>query len=303
MLHVVVLLLMLCVTYVYLHFSVRKRISLEKHAIITGCGNGLGYHLMKQLILKGIFVHGIDIDDSSFAELEKMHGIKCQLYKNDCADRESFRSLILNILSRSEISLIINNAGIVYPSSSFDFDEHLIEKSFQVNVFPHFILNKLAISHHFQSHRSYSLNIVTIASTVGHFGASFACSYSATKHALVGYHESLRRELKNELKTKYSPVHTLIVCPYTLDTKMFKAAAPAKWPFNYLIPIQNVQYVCTRIIDALERRKEELYFPCYMKWLPLIIRIAPCYWSDIIFNFSGGNHSLHPMLHKSISKS
>ena len=58
--------------------------------------------------------------------------------------------------------------------------------------------------------------IVVVSSIAGTFGFFLRSSYSAAKHALHGYFESLR--LENEKKG----ISVLMVCPGKIKTSLFK---------------------------------------------------------------------------------
>lgn len=62
-------------------------------------------------------------------------------------------------------------------------------------------------------------HLVSIASLAGLGGAPKLTDYCASKFAAVGLEESLRLELKT--KGNWG-VHSTIVCPYYIDTGMFK---------------------------------------------------------------------------------
>ena len=62
-------------------------------------------------------------------------------------------------------------------------------------------------------------HIVSVASIAGLFGTPGLCDYCASKFAVVGFDESLRNEL---LHTGKTGVKTTLVCPYYINTGMFK---------------------------------------------------------------------------------
>lgn len=70
-------------------------------------------------------------------------------------------------------------------------------------------------------------------------------SYCASKHALLGFHNSLRVELK---LTK-SPIKTTFIAPWAVDTGMFKGF---KSTIDTLIPILSEEKVAREIINAIE---------------------------------------------------
>lgn len=67
--------------------------------------------------------------------------------------------------------------------------------------------------------------------------------YAASKWAATGWSDSVRIELE-EMK---SNVHVTIVTPYYINTGMFDGVK------SRIIPILKPEYVCRRIIRAIER--------------------------------------------------
>lgn len=62
-------------------------------------------------------------------------------------------------------------------------------------------------------------HLVSIASLAGLGGAPRLTDYCASKFAAVGLEESIRLELKTSEKWG---VHSTVVCPFYIDTGMFK---------------------------------------------------------------------------------
>ena len=60
--------------------------------------------------------------------------------------------------------------------------------------------------------------IVSINSMLGLMGLNGVADYSASKHALIGYMESLQMEMKRDPQNR---VRMLQVHPYLVDTEMF----------------------------------------------------------------------------------
>uniref|UniRef100_A0A8C9G1Q4 Uncharacterized protein n=1 Tax=Pavo cristatus TaxID=9049 RepID=A0A8C9G1Q4_PAVCR len=62
-------------------------------------------------------------------------------------------------------------------------------------------------------------HIVTVASSLGLFSTAGVEDYCASKFGAVGFHESLSHELKAAEK---DGIKTTLVCPYLVDTGMFR---------------------------------------------------------------------------------
>ena len=87
-------------------------------------------------------------------------------------------------------------------------------------------------------------HIVTIASVAGTIGVCGLVDYCASKFGAVGFDESLRMELR----TLKSRVRTTCICPYYIDTGMFKGV---KTRFSIFLPIMKEDYVVNRILNAI----------------------------------------------------
>ena len=127
-------------------------------------------------------------------------------------------------------------------------------------------------------------HVVTIASAAGVVGTSRLVDYCASKHAAVGFDESLRLELRR-LGTK---VTTTVVCPFYISTGMFEGV---KTRFRLLLPILTPEYAVDRILDAIRRNRPRLIMPrlVYVTWLG---RLLPVRLFDAIMEFLGVNRSM-----------
>ena len=65
-------------------------------------------------------------------------------------------------------------------------------------------------------------HIVTIASCAGLFGVPGLADYCSSKFAAVGFDETLRLEM---VALKKTGVRTTVVCPYYINTGMFKGVS------------------------------------------------------------------------------
>ena len=102
-----------------------------------------------------------------------------------------------------------------------------IEATFDINVLSLFWTGKAFLPSMIQRNRGH---IVTIASASGLIGVARLADYASSKWAAVGFDESLRAEL-----SKVAPgVMTTVVCPFYINTGMFRGVR-SRFPF--LLPI------------------------------------------------------------------
>jgi len=113
----------------------------------------------------------------------------------------------------NKIDILINNAGVNQRSEALETDPDVERNIMEINFFGHVKLAK-AVSKIMQEQKSGK--IVIIDSIVGKFGLPWLSSYSASKHALKGYFESLRYEVEKH------GIKVLIVYPGFIATDIDK---------------------------------------------------------------------------------
>lgn len=128
-------------------------------------------------------------------------------------------------------------------------------------------------------------HIVTIASAAGLLGVNKQTDYSASKHAAIGFTESLRVELK---KTGYPGVRTTIVEPFYVNTGMFEGV---KTRFPRVLPILDQDEVTDRIVKAIQKNRQELKMPFIVNLVP-VLRLLPVDTFDRLADFFGINASM-----------
>ena len=76
-----------------------------------------------------------------------------------------------------------------------------------------------------------------------------ASAYSASKHAIYGYMNSLRYELKQHKKS----LTISIACPYAINTGLFRGFK------SYAFSVLDENYVGKRIVSEFIKKKEVCY--------------------------------------------
>ena len=107
--------------------------------------------------------------------------------------------------------------------------------------------------------------------------------YCSAKFAAVGLEESLRLELDFD---GYNGMHSTIVCPFFMNTRMFKGVV------SNIIPILRVEYVSKVIISAVLSNKEMVVIPQYFYLLIAIKSVLPIKAYYRAFSVLGFNHSM-----------
>lgn len=79
-------------------------------------------------------------------------------------------------------------------------------------------------------------HIVNVASSVAVTPGIKVSEYVGSKHAIYGFHECLR----NELRFNKQNIYTTIICPFVVNTGMFKGF---KTTMEFLFPVLDERYV------------------------------------------------------------
>ncbi|WP_152348696.1 SDR family oxidoreductase [Brevibacterium sp. CFH 10365] len=179
------------------------------------------------------------------------------------------------------IDVLINCAGIVTGKKLLEVDEAAVRRVYDVNTFALYWTTRAFLPGMIERDRG---SVVTIASAAGLTGVARQTDYSASKWAAVGFTESLR----GELRADGSRVNTLAVCPFYINTGMFKGV---QTKFPRLLPILEENDVSTRVLDAVESGREQLVMPSLVRWVPGV-RLLPTRAFDRVMDFLGVNQTM-----------
>jgi all-trans-retinol dehydrogenase (NAD+) len=180
-----------------------------------------------------------------------------------------------------DVDVVINNAGIVSGAFLTELTPQQIERTFGVNVLSLYWVTRAFLPGMVQRQRGH---IVTIASAAGFVGVAKQTDYSASKHAAVGFAESLRAELR----ASAPKLRTTLVCPYYINTGMFDGVSTR---VPWLLPILDEQDVATKTLDAIERDRPLLAMPWAVRFLPPL-RVVPMFVFDKLMDALGVNHTM-----------
>lgn len=256
-----------------------------RHVVVTGGASGIGRLMARALAGRGARVSVWDVDraklDAIVAELanaaEPARGFRCDVSRRE----EVYRVATETVGAAGDVDILINNAGIVSGRSFLELPDEKIEATFAINTLSLFWATKAFLPRMIERDRGH---VVTIASASALVGVAKLADYAASKWAAMGFDESLRVELR-----RIAPrIQTTVVCPYYIDTGMFRGV---KSRFPWLLPILDENRVAARIVRAIERDERRLLMPPAVHLLPLL-RMLPVGAFDWITSLLGVNASM-----------
>ncbi len=232
---------------------VRRRLPLAgRIVLVTGAGSGIG-----RLMALGAAERGAarvlvwDRDEAAalaVAQEATSRGAQGVAERIDVTDAAAVAAAAERA---GEVDVAVNNAGVVTGARLEDATEEGIRRTFEVNALAPYWLTRAVLPGMRARGRGA---IVTVASAAGLVGVARQTDYSASKHAAVGFAESLGAELRKE----GSPVTSLVACPYYVSTGMFdgvRTRIPA------LLPILRPEAVADAVLDAVEAGRRRLLLP------------------------------------------
>lgn len=170
-----------------------------KTVLITGAGSGFGLITSVHLAKSGFHVIATVRDINRAGELRrhaKAHHVEDQLviWQMDITKEEEVLTVKRQVEERYEgLDILINNAGYAQGG----FFENLSMKEwhiqFETNLFGHIFVTKTFLP---LMKKNKAGKIINLSSISGFFGFPGLSPYVASKHALEGWSESLRLELK-----------------------------------------------------------------------------------------------------------
>jgi short-subunit dehydrogenase len=221
--------------------------------LLTGAGSGIGQSLALALGASGarLVLVGRNITrlDETVRQITAGGGTASAL-AHDLGDPEGHERLVQSTVSRlGGIDLLINNAGI---SGFCEFSREnpaVIDEIININIAAPLLLTRAVLPGMLASGKG---RIVNVGSILGSIGFPHFAVYSASKFALRGFSEALRRELAD------TGVGVTYVAPRTTRTSL-NSEAQYRLSAASGVAIDDPAAVAAIIIDAIKAGRDDVY--------------------------------------------
>ncbi len=230
----------------------------DKVIWITGASSGIGEALALAVAKKEarlILSARREEELKRVGALTKLPELDLMILPFDLNDTKNATGLAAQIMNKfGQIDILINNGGYSQRGAVSETTETIDRQIMEVNYFAQVNITKAVLPYML---RKKSGQIVVVSSIVGKFGFYLRSSYSAAKHALHGFFESLR------LETEANGIKTLIVCPGKIKTNIsFNAVTSSGEKHNKMDPshesAMSAGECAEQIISAIQNNKEEI---------------------------------------------
>lgn len=254
----------------------------DKTVWITGASSGIGRALAKKL--SG---HGARLIISS-RRRDALNEVKAE-----CLDSSNLVRVLPMDLSKREtlsakaeqawemfgrIDMLFNNGGISQRSLAIETDMAVVRKVMEVNFFGYIALTKALLPRMMERQTGH---IIVTSSVMGKFSTRMRSTYSASKHALHGWFNSLRQEVYG------SNVKVTLACPGFIKTNVsFNAVTGDGSAYDKMAPGQqngmSAQACAGKMLRGIEKGKEEIYIGEKEILGVYLNRLEPCLFRSVL---------------------
>ena len=159
--------------------------------VISGCSSGIGRATAYAFLDEEWRVYATARNP---ADIETLGEAGCEIATLDVRDPEDVTRVIDRVIETDgRIDAVVNNAGYGQHGPLEDVDDDRFEAQFDVNVFGPHRLVRAALPHMRERGDGAIVNVSSLAGRIAPPGMG---AYAASKHAIEGYSDSLRRELE-----------------------------------------------------------------------------------------------------------
>ncbi len=207
-----------------------------RYVVVTGVSSGIGWGVTKVLTQKGLHVFGSVRKPEDGERLKEEFGDAFTPLFFDVTDEAAVVAAATQVreqLNGRTLFGLVNNAGIAAPGPLLHLPIDDLRNVLEVNL-----VGQLIVTQSFAPLLGADLDlegkpgrIIMISSVAGKMGSPFLGAYAASKHALEGLSESLRRELM------LFDIDVVIVGPGAVATKIWDKAQDID-----LTPYSNTAY-------------------------------------------------------------
>ncbi|KMY54683.1 oxidoreductase [Bacillus sp. FJAT-27231] len=243
-----------------------------KTIIITGASSGLGMEIAKQSAAEGasvvLLARRLDRLKEIKEELTRTFSADVFIYSIDISRKEEVERVFDEILKTvASVDVLVNNAGFGVFNEAHEAKWEEIESMFQVNVLGLIACIQMILPH-MKTRRSG--HIINIASQAGKMATPKSSVYAATKHAVLGYTNSLRMEMARD------GVQVTAVNPGPIATEFFTTADPSgSYAKNVARWMLKPEKVASEVVKAMNTNKREINLPKWMNAGSVLYTLFP----------------------------
>jgi NAD(P)-dependent dehydrogenase (short-subunit alcohol dehydrogenase family) len=245
-----------------------------KVVAITGGARGIGKTTAAALVGKGCRVAIGDLDQELAEKAAAQLGGGTIALPLDVSDRGSIEGFLDEAERQlGPLDVLINNAGIMPVTPLAEESDESIRRQLDINLYGVIVGTQLAVR---RMRPRRSGHVVNVASSAGKAGVPGIATYSATKHAVVGFTEAVRAEHRDD------GIEFSYVMPITVNTQLIEGLADQRG-----VKRVEPEDVAAEIVDALETAKVDVYVPKQLRASVVLGTMLPRRAREAVGRFMG----------------
>lgn len=252
---------------------------------ITGASSGIGKAFARAFYNEGANVilssrrEAVlkEVMDELGGDPQRVKVLPLDLTQSDTFDEKSREA----IQAFGAIDVLINNGGVSQRSEVLETDMKVLRRLMEINYFGSAGLTKAVLPHMMERKSGH---IIVTSSVAGKIGTRYRSGYSASKHAVQGFFNSLRQELYEH------NISVTILCPGFIKTNISKNALTADGEkFGKMgdahSKAMTADEMVEKVMPEIKARKEEIVVTGWKERLALLVqRFSPTLLNKILKN-------------------
>ena len=221
--------------------------------LLIGAAGGIGRHLARELLEAGARPCLVALKEEELDSLRQFLGLSagqaCFLAADVTKQADRERCVQAMLKNHGGVDMLINLAGINAFARYEEQSAESIERIMSVNAIAPMLMVHALLPHMLRQGKG---QIVNVGSTFGSIGFSCFTAYSASKFALRGFSQALRRELAG------SGIEVTYVAPRGVDTPLNPPAVYAMAE-ELNMAFDKPELVAREILQAIKKGCKEKY--------------------------------------------
>jgi short-subunit dehydrogenase len=221
----------------------------ECRAVITGASGGIGQALVSALLAEGAQLLLVGRQSAALQALTQTHSGNVAIVTADIRQTSGREAVVAAAQRFGGINTLINAAGVNHFGLLEQHEDSAIAELIELNVTATLQLTHRLLPLLRQQGRAL---VVNLGSTFGSIGYPGFTAYCASKFALRGFSEALRRELAD------TPMKVIYFAPRATRTSM-NSSAVVSMNDQLKVSMDDPHTVAAQLLATLRREDEERY--------------------------------------------
>ncbi|MBK6952734.1 MAG: SDR family oxidoreductase [Crocinitomicaceae bacterium] len=248
---------------------------------ITGASSGIGEEAAKQLNAAGakVILSARNFEALQAVQKNLKYPEQSVIICVDLENTSTIPSIAKQIIDKyGRIDILINNGGLSQRGEAADTPIEVDRRIMEINYFGNIAMTKAVLPY---MRAQKSGHIVVTSSIAGKFGFFLRSAYSASKHALQGFYESLL------LEEEKNNIHVTLVYPGKINTDISKSALTSEGKAHGVMDHNQetgmpVDECVRRMLKAVKKNRKSILIGNKEIWAVHIKRFWPALFWKII---------------------